>query len=97
MAKISFALLGLMIVLAIGLALLSQKFVRPIDCRSLCDAPENVTCPAGTCRAYEQRAGLPIPYRIDSPGCGSPTNGWGILGPEDLPNPLTLLMHWRKH
>ncbi len=92
MSKIYIAWLGLMIVLAIGLTLLSQRFVRPVDCRSLCDVPENVPCPAGTCRAYEQRAGLPIPYRIDDPSGSSPTSGWGILGPEDPPNPLTFLL-----
>jgi hypothetical protein len=92
MRKISIPWLGLMIVLAIGLTLLSQRFVHPVDCRSLCNVPENVPCPSGTCRAYEQRAGLPIPYRIDDPGGGSPTSGWGILGPEDLPNPLSFLV-----
>ncbi len=92
MAKLSILWISLIIVLAIGLTLLSQNFVRPVDCRSLCDARDNAPCPAGSCRAYEQRAGLPIPYRIDDPGGGSPTSGWGILGPEDLPNPLTFLV-----
>ncbi len=92
MAKLSVLWLGLMTVVAIGVTLLSQNFVRPVDCRSLCGEPENVPCTAGSCRASEQRAGLPIPYRIDDPGGGSPTSGWGILGPEDLPNPLTFLV-----
>ncbi len=92
MTKLSILWLGLITVLAIGLTLLSQSFVRPVDCRSLCSEPENAPCPAGSCRAYEQRAGLPIPYRIDDPGSGSPTSGWGVLGPEDLPNPLIFLL-----
>ena len=41
---------------------------------------------------YEQRAGLPLPFLMDAPGGGSPTNGWGILGEEDLPNPLFFLL-----
>ncbi len=92
MAKPSILWYGLVAVLAAGLALVSQNFIRPLDCRTLCDAPENAPCPTGACRAYEQRAGLPLPYRIDDPGGGSPTGGWGILGPEDLPNPLTFLL-----
>jgi hypothetical protein len=80
------------IVLATGLTLLSHSFVRPVDCNSLCDAPQGAVCPAGACRAFEQRAGLPLPYQIDNPGGGSPTSGWGILGEEDLPNPFTFLL-----
>ncbi len=92
MAKFSAVWYGLVAVLAIGLTLVSQSFVRPVDCRSLCDAPENAPCPAGACRFYEQRAGLPLPFLIDAPGGGSPTNGWGILGPEDLPDALAFLL-----
>ncbi len=92
MAKISFAWYALLTLLAIGLTLLSQNFVRPVDCRSLCDAPENTPCPAGACRFFEQRAGLPLPFQVDSPGGGSPTNSWGILGPEDLPDPLVFVL-----
>ena len=83
---------GLIVLVAVGLTLVSQNFVRPVDCRALCDAPENALCPAGTCRAFEQRTGLPLPFRVDNPGGGSPTGGWGILGPEDLPNPLFFLL-----
>ncbi len=92
MAKLSILWYGLLAVLAVGLALVSRNFVRPVDCQMLCDAPENAPCPTRACRAYEQRAGLPLPFRIDDPGGGSPTGGWGILGPEDLPNPLTFLL-----
>ncbi len=93
MAKLSVAWPKVLIaVLAIGLALASQSFVRPTDCRFLCDAAQNALCPTGACRAFEQRAGLPLPFRIDDPGGGSPTNGWGILGSEDPPNPLFFLL-----
>ncbi len=92
MAKLSIFWYGLIAVLAIALTLVSQSFVRPVDCRYLCDPQENVPCLAGGCQAYQQRAGLPLPYRIDDPGGGSPTSGWGILGPEDLPNPLFFLL-----
>jgi hypothetical protein len=77
------------IVLAVGLALVSLEFVRPVDCQRFCDAPEQTPCPSGACRPGEQRAGLPLPVLVDDPGGGSPTGGWGILGPEDLPNPMT--------
>ena len=92
MAKLSIIGYSLIVVLAIGLSLVSQNFARPADCRALCGAPENAPCPAGACRAFEQRAGLPLPYRADDPGGSSPTSGWGILGPGDLPNPLFFLL-----
>jgi hypothetical protein len=82
----------LIILLAIGLTLLSRSFVRPVNCSSLCGEPEGAVCPTGACRIYEQRAGLPLPFLIDAPGGGSPTNGWGILGEEDLPDPLIFLL-----
>ncbi len=44
------------------------------------------------CRIGEQRAGWPLPVLIDSPGGGSPTNGWGKLGPEDPPIISTFLL-----
>lgn len=40
----------------------------------------------------EQRAGFPLPVLVDDPGGGSPTNGWGILGPEDFLNPVTFIL-----
>jgi hypothetical protein len=88
------SVIGLVVLIVAGvmLTLASSAFIRPLDCRALCDAPQGSTCPTGTCRAYEQRAGLPLPYLIDDPGGGSPTSGWGILGPEDLPNPLFFLL-----
>jgi hypothetical protein len=80
------------ILLAIGLTLLSRSFVRPVNCHSLCGEPAGAVCPTGACRMYEQRAGLPLPFLIDAPGGGSPTNGWGILGEEDLPDPFIFLL-----
>jgi hypothetical protein len=80
------------ILLATGLTLLSRSFVRPVNCHSLCGEPAGAVCPTGACRMYEQRAGLPLPFLVDAPGGGSPTNGWGILGEEDLPNPFTFLL-----
>ncbi len=83
---------GLILLIATGLTLFSLRFVRPATCQTFCDAPEQSSCPPGACRYGEQRAGLPIPIRIDvSPG-SSPTSGWAKLGPEDGPNPLTFLL-----
>lgn len=74
---------------AVFLTLISLSFVRPTDCQTFCDAPDQGPCPRGSCRAFEQRTGLPLPVVVDDPGGGSPTGGWGKLGPEDLPNPMT--------
>ncbi len=82
-------LYGGIIVLAIGLTLVSLGFVWPVDCQRFCDAPDQAACPSGSCRPGDQRAGLPLPVVVDNPGGSSPTSGWGILGPEDLPNPAT--------
>jgi len=89
----SILLYGVIILLATGLSLLSLRFVRPADCQRLCDAPAESPCPSGACRAGEQRAGFPLPVLVDDPGGGSPTSGWGILGPEDLPNPMTFFIN----
>lgn len=88
----SILLYGIILLLATGLTVLSLRFVRPADCQQLCDAPEQSPCPRGACRFGEQRAGLPLPVLIDDMGGSSPTSGWGILGPEDLPNPLTFVL-----
>ncbi len=69
--------------LAVSLTVASSGYVRPKDCNRLCGAPEGAPCPSGACRFGEQRAGWPLPILMDTPGGGSPTNGWGILGPED--------------
>ncbi len=78
--------------LATGLTLASLLYVRPANCTSFCGEAIQAKCPPGSCLAGEQRAGFPLPVRIDDPGGGSPTSGWGILGPEDLPNPFTFLL-----
>ena len=85
-------LYGIIVLLATGLSLLSLRFVRPADCQRVCDAPEQAPCPSGACRAGEQRAGLPLPVLVDDPGGSSPTGGWGKLGAEDIPNPLTFFL-----
>jgi hypothetical protein len=85
----SIILYGVIILLAIGLTIASLAFVRPETCQRLCGAPEPALCPRGACLPGEQRAGLPLPIVVDDPGGGSPTSGWGILGPEDFPNPIT--------
>lgn len=85
----SYILLGVIILLAISLTIASTRYVRPSDCQQFCDLPESLTCPNASCRPGEQRAGLPIPVVIDNGAGSSPTSGWGKLGPEDLPNPLT--------
>jgi hypothetical protein len=69
--------------LAVGLTFASAGYIQPKDCNRLCGAPEGTPCPSGACRFGEQRAGWPLPIFVDTPGGGSPTNGWGILGPED--------------
>jgi hypothetical protein len=83
---------GAILLAALALTFLSLRFVRPTDCQALCYPPESASCPDGSCRFSEQRAGLPIPILVDYPGGGSPTGGWGILGPEDLPNPTSFLV-----
>jgi hypothetical protein len=78
--------------LAIGLTVLSFRYVQPADCFRLCGASDGTPCPPGACRFGEQKAGWPFPAFVDAPGGGSPTGGWGMLGPEDLPLPGTLIL-----
>lgn len=84
-----YILFGVITLLAIGLTVASLRYVRPLNCQRFCDLPEQMPCPSGSCRAGEQRAGFPLPLIIDSGAGSSPTSGWGKLGPEDLPNPVT--------
>ncbi len=77
--------------LAVTFTVASLAYVRPRDCNRACDAPAGMPCPSGACRIGEQRAGWPLSVFIDSPGGGSPTSGWGILGPEDPPIPQTFI------
>jgi len=80
-------------VLAIVLTLISFRYVQPFNCYRSCMNPyESKPCLLGGCHFEEQKAGWPFPVFVDMPGGGSPTNGWGILGPEDIPSPLPLLL-----
>jgi hypothetical protein len=85
----SYIFFSVLILAAIGLTIGSLRYVRPLTCLQFCDLPEQLTCPSGSCRAGEQRAGFPLPIVIDNGAGSSPTGGWGKLGPEDLPNPVT--------
>ena len=84
----SYIIYGIIIFLAIGLTVLSLRYVLPADCQTLCNLPERVLCPSGSCRFGEQRAGFPVPIIIDSGAGSSPTGGWAKLVPEDSPNPV---------
>jgi hypothetical protein len=74
------------LVLAVGLALASLQYVRPVVCLGLCRLSEERPCPYGSCRFGEQRAGFPLPLVWDNYGGGSPLHMMGRVGPEDLIN-----------
>jgi hypothetical protein len=76
------------IALAIGLTLVSLRYVHPAFCQYLCTTE---SCPPGYCRFGEQGAGFPFPVIIDNEA-GSPLSGLGKVGPEDIPNPLTFVL-----
>ena len=78
--------------LAIGLTVLSFRYVQPVDCYRFCGPLDGTPCPPGACPWGEQKAGWPLPVFVDAPGGGSPTGGWGMLGPEDIPLPGALLL-----
>ena len=78
--------------LAIGLTVISFQYVQPKNCYYFCDPSEGRSCPKGSCAIGEQKAGWPIPAFVDNPGGGSPTGGWGLLGPEDPPIPLPMIV-----
>jgi len=75
---------------AIGLTVTSLQYVQPKNCYNFCDAER--TCPKGFCYFGDQKAGWPLPIIIDSGGGGSPTTGWGVVGNEDFPHPLWLIV-----
>jgi len=77
--------------LAIGLTVLSFLYVQPKDCYRFCGG-EQLPCPTGSCRFGEQKAGWPIPVFVDYPGGGSPSGGWRMLGPEDPPIPMPMIL-----
>ena len=78
--------------LAIGLTVVSFQYVQPKNCYRLCGTEAGKPCPTGSCNFGEQKAGWPIPVFVDAPGGGSPTGGWGLLGPEDLPLPIPIIL-----
>ena len=78
-------------ILALGLTVLSLQYVQPKNCYNFCDPSYVIPCMKGSCYFGDQKAGWPFPVFIDSPGGGSPTGGWGLLGPEDPPSPLSMI------
>lgn len=77
--------------LTISLTVLSFRYVQPVECYRFCGPLDGTPCPPGACRFGEQKAGWPFPAFVDAPGGGSPTGGWGMLGPEDTPLPGSLI------
>jgi hypothetical protein len=73
------------------LILLSFRYVQPKDCYRFCDVEEGVPCPAGSCRVGEQKAGWPIPVFIDASSY-SPLMPSGVLGVDDYPHPMWMLL-----
>ena len=80
------------LVLTIMFTVLSLRYVRPKDCYRYCDVGEGVSCPAGSCRVGEQKAGWPIPIFVDTPSPSSPLLISGILGVDDYPHPMPMLL-----
>ena len=80
------------LLLTFGLTLLSFRYVQPKDCYRFCDVEEGVPCPAGSCRVGEQKAGWPIPVFVDAPSPSSPLLIPGVLGVDDYPHPLWILL-----
>ena len=89
-------LLVLNLLLTIGLTVLSFRYVQPKDCYRFCNmeegVPLGVPCPAGSCRVGEQKAGWPIPVFVDAPSPSSPLLESGILGVDDYPDPVWMLL-----
>lgn len=80
------------LLLTIMLTVLSFRYVQPKDCYRFCDVKEGVTCPIGSCRVGEQKAGWPIPVFVDAPSPSSPLGISGVLGVEDLPLPMSMFL-----
>lgn len=78
--------------LAIGLTVLSFRYVQPKACYREWGGSEGVPNPTGACGFGKQKAGWPWAAFVDTPGGGSPTSGWGLLGPEDPPVFVPLLL-----
>ena len=77
--------------LAIGLTVISFQYVQPKNCYNFCGPSYMVPCLKGSCYFGDQKAGWPIPVIVDAGGGGSPTDGWGVLGNEDLPHPISMI------
>ena len=72
--------------LSVVLTILSFRYVEPKNCYRPCgQSLEGQPCPTGGCPVGAQKAGWPLPAIVDAPGGGSPTSGWGLIGPEDPP------------
>jgi len=80
------------LLLAFVLAVLSFRHLQPTGCYRFCDMEEGVSCPAGSCRVGEQKAGWPIPVFVDAPSPSSPLGISGVLGVEDLPNVFSMIL-----
>ena len=80
------------LLLAFVLTVFSFGYVQPNDCYRFCDVEEGVPCPAGSCRAGEPKAGWPIPVFVDALSPSSPLGIQGVLGVEELPHPMPLLL-----
>src|SRR5215212_11560443 len=80
------------LLLTIVLTVLSFRYVQPKDCYRFCDVEAGVPCPAGSCRVGEQKAGWPIPVFVDAPSPSSPLLISGILGVDDYPHPMPMLL-----
>jgi len=90
--RVRYILVVVDLLLTIVLMILSFRYVRPKDCYSFCDLEEGVSCPLGSCRVGEQNAGWPIPVFVDAPSPSSPLLPSGILGVDDYPHPVWMLL-----
>ena len=86
-------LLGIFnVLLTLALTFLSFQYIRPKDCYRTCLSLSGESCSTGGCRTGEQKAGWPLTVFVDNPGGGSPTSGWGLLGYEDPPLYIPLIV-----
>ncbi|MBD1875074.1 hypothetical protein H6F75_16435 [Nodosilinea sp. FACHB-131] len=70
----------LIILMSVGLTIASLRYKQPAHCKTICTDAQS--CQIGQCMFGEQKAGFPLPFVQDAEG-GSPTSGWGRVGPED--------------
>jgi len=80
------------LLLTIVFTVLSFRYIQPKDCYRFCDVEEGVSCPTGSCRVGEQKAGWPIPVFINAPSPSSPLLISGVLGVDDYPRPMPMLL-----